>query len=404
MKKILFDFMYSPDSTPTTPEIAMEQPSPLEKLRDFNVAEKSKNLKELAAQGINKIKSFFERINIKNILRSFLKQEASSDTSTMDTSPHVSAENSVEDIQVLPETAVESVENPKVLKTLTSPESALMHSEILDYYRGTNGVQSYLAKKNIPKENMSIAENRILEHLSGRRIQEFKDSVANKLQTTELSKKEFAQFWAWRLKNPPKEKPLLIQTSTGIKISYDQFASDTAIEKFLENHISTLDDDFFEPIQDKTKSVEVSEKTIQDHIKTTADIENDITHAMEDVTSTDSTGSMQETSPEQLAYDIEKQSGGWVNNTMYEKVALIPAGEALYMLGSINAELKPSARKLLGEMRHLIDTTNTTQTFESLTQQILDTKNDNPPSEKTLKALSNIVNKLNKVAVLSEQK
>lgn len=399
--------MYSPDSTPptpTTPEVAMEQLSPLEKLRDFNVAEKSKNLKELAAQGIDKIKSFFGRINIKNTLRSFLKQEASSDTSTMNASPHVSAENSVEDIQALPETAVKSVEDHKVLKTLTSPESALMHSEILDYYRGTNSIRSYLTKKNIPKENMDVAENRILEHLSNKRIKEFKDSVADKLQTTELSEKEFAQFWAWRLKNPPKEKPLLVQTDTGIKISYDQFASDAAIEKFLENHISTLYDDFFEFPEDEATSVENFNETTQNHIKTTADIESDITHALKDTTSTDDTKGVQETSPEQLAYDIEKQSNGWVDNTMYEKVAFIPAGEALYMLGSINAELKPSARKLLGEMRHLIDSTDTNQTFESLTQQILDTKNDNPPSEKTLKALSNIVNKLNKVAALSEQK
>jgi len=115
------------------------------------------------------------------------------------------------------------------------------------------------------------------------------------------------------------------------------------------------------------------------------------------------TESASETSPEQLAYDIEKQSNGWVDSTMYEKVASIPAGEALYMLGSINAELKPYTRKLLSEMRHLLNSQDTNQTFESLIQHILDTKNDNPPSEKTMKVLSDIVNKLNKVAVLSEQ-
>ena len=247
---------------------------------------------------------------------------------------------------------------------------------------------------------MDIAINRVLTHLSKKRVQEFKDSVANKLKNTVLLKEEFAEFWAWRIANPPKEKPLLVHTNAGIEIKYDEFASDAALEKFLSNHISKLPNNLFDPSQNKPKINTNSEY----NIKTTADIEDAITRAiMENNVPTINTKNTSETSPEQLAYDIEKQSNGWVDSTMYKKIASIPAGEALYMLGSVNAELKPYTRKLLSEMRHLLNSQDTNQTFESLIQHILDTKNDNTPSEKTLKALSDIVNKLNKVAVLSEQ-
>lgn len=114
--------------------------------------------------------------------------------------------------------------------------------------------------------------------------------------------------------------------------------------------------------------------------------------------------SSKEQESDQLAYNIEKQSDGWVNNAMYEKVANIPAGEALYMLGSINAELKPSSRKLLSKMRNTLDTTQLGQTFDDLAKNIVDTTDNTESSEKILRALSDIVNKLNKVSVLSEQK
>lgn len=401
--------MHSPDSTSTisaTPETTAEQLSPLEKLRDFNANEKSKNFKELAIQGIDTVKSFFRHVNIKNALRSFFKKdsttETSHDTFTQDKAQNVSIKNSAQDPEKLQDTTTKSAEDYTVLKTLNGPGGTLMQSDISEYYRDNNmtSIHSYLIKKNIPKEKMDIAINRVLTHLSKKRVQEFKDSVANKLKNTILFKEEFAEFWAWRIANPPKEKPLLVRTNTEIKIKYDEFASDAALKKFLSNHISKLPDDFFDPLQNKSEMNTSSE----DNIKTTADIEDAITHVMmENNVPTIDTESASETSPEQLAYDIEKQSNGWVDSTMYEKVASIPAGEALYMLGSINAELKPYTRKLLSEMRHLLNSQDTNQTFESLIQHILDTKNDNPPSEKTMKALSDIVNKLNKVAVLSEQ-
>lgn len=70
--------MRSPELEPPvqpTPETIDEQLSPLEKLRDFNVAEKSKNLKELAVQGIDSVKSFFEHIKIKGALNSFFGEK-----------------------------------------------------------------------------------------------------------------------------------------------------------------------------------------------------------------------------------------------------------------------------------------------------------------------------------------
>lgn len=301
---------------------------------------------------------------------------------------------------------VESKEDYTVLKTLNNFESALMQSEISEYYREHNmaSIKAYLLKTKIPKEKMDDAIDQILTHLSKKRIDEFKNSISNKLKDTDLFKEEFAKFWAWRIANPPQEKPLLVRTDNGIEIKSDQFASEAAIEKFMSNHLSTLPDAFFNSLQNESKSKEMNPQELPANIKTTADIEADITHALAGDIHSTNTEILSKTSPEQLAYDIEKQSNGWVDSAMYEKIAHIPAGKALYMLGSINAELRPSARTLLSEMRHLINSQDTNQTFESLTQQILDTKNDNPPSEKTLRALSNLVNKLNKVAVLSEQK
>ncbi len=382
-------------STPlVSPESVAEQVSPLKKLHDFNVAEKSKNLKELATAGIDTVKSFFGRMDIKNTLRSFFKKDITSETS--DGTTGALAESG--------EQNAEPKENYTILRTLNNFESALMQSEISEYYRENNmaSINAYLLKAKIPKEKSREATDRILTHLSKKRIDEFKNSVSDKLQDTNLFKEEFAKFWAWRIANPPKEKPLLVRTDSGIKIKSDQFASEAAIEKFMSNHLSTLPDSFFDSLQDESGSKKMNPQELPINIKTTTDIEADITHALAEDTQPINT-IVSKTNPEQLAYDIEKQSNGWVDNTMYEKVAPIPAGEALYMLGSINAELKPSSRTLLSEMRHLINSQDADQTFESLTQQVLDTKNDNPPSEKTLRALSNIVNKLNKVAVLSGQ-
>ncbi len=393
--------MKSPEPTSITsniPESTIEQSSPLEALHNFNVAEKSKNLKELATAGIDTVKSFFKRINIKNTLQAFFKKDITQETlnKTRETSMEPAKQNTV----------VESKEDYTVLKTLNNFESTLMQSEISEYYREHNmaSIKAYLLKTKIPKEKMDDAIDQILTHLSKKRIDEFKNSISDKLKDADLFEEEFAKFWAWRIANPPQEKPLLVRTDAGIEIKSDQFASKTAIKKFMSNHLSTLHDSFFDSLQDKSESEAINPQELPTNIKTTADIEADITHALAEDTHPINTKTISETSPEQLAYDIEKQSNGWVDSTMYEKIAHIPAGEALYMLGSINAELKPSARTLLSEMRHLINSQDTDQTFESLTQQILDTKNDNPPSEKTLKALSNLVNKLNKVVVLSEQK
>ena len=301
-----------------------------------------------------------------------------------------------------PDTAPEApTQQYEVLATLDNIESTLMQSEISEYYRkhNINSIQSYLAKKGVPEKNMDTAVTRVLVHLSQKRIEEFKNSIADKLQNTALFNGEFGKFWAWRIANPPEEKPLLVRTDTGIKIKYDQFASKEAIEKFLSNHISTLPDDFFDSLDNDSIEKQASDTQLPENIKTTADID---TLAEEMLSPT--ARKISETDPQQLAYDIEQQSNGWITSAMYEKIAHIPANKALYMLGSINAELKPSARSLLSEMRHLLDPQNPEQTFEVLIQQILDTKDDNPPSEKTLKTLSNIVNKLNKITVLSKQK
>ncbi len=379
--------MYSPDNSPS--ETISERLTPIEQLQDFNTSEKSKNLKELATQGINTIKSFFNRINIKNTIHSFLQKnndtKISEHVSNQDKTP---INENAPDFQHNQET--NQVKDYIVLKTLDNIESTLMQSEISDYYHKTSkhNIHSFLHNKNVPKEKIDTATDAVLQQLSQKRIQEFKKSVTDKLKDTELSEKEFAKFWAWRIAHPPKEKPLLIRTSTGIKIKYDEFASDQAINDFLSNHISTLSEDFF------------------DGLKTSSDLEKDIEQALAPFSTKIDNQSQQsdQTDSKLLAYNIEKRSNGWVNASMYEKVANLPAGKALYMLGSINSELKPTTRKLLDKMRHLIDSQNTTQTFESLVQQILNKTNDNPPSEITLKALSDTVNKLNKVITLSKEK
>ncbi len=368
------------------PQSNTEQVVKLDKLHNFYTAEKSTNLKELAEAGIDTIKSFFKHTNIKNTLRSFLKKDVI--TRTTDEATEAPTESIRQDSEISHDVTTETKKDYTILKRLNNFESTLMQEEISEYYRQNHikSINAYIVKSRIPKEKMVEATDRILAHLSKKQLDKFKKTISNKLKNTDLFEEEFGKFWAWRIANPPKEKPLLVRTDTGIEIRSDQFASEAAIKKFMSNHLSTLPDSFFDSITNELDNNEIDSQE-PTTIKTSADIEEDITHALK-----------------QSTYSIEKQNDSWIDTAMYEKVAHIPAGKALYMLGSINSELKPSARAMLGKMRYMIDPQKTNQTFGSLIQQVLNTENNNLPSKNTLKTISHIINKLNKVASFSEQK
>ncbi len=385
--------MYSPEANffNSNSRETTEAESTLERISNFNVQDKRKSFKELAVFGIDKIKT-----TAKKLMNSFFKSNSTEESSDNITEQEITA--TTKSI----EATVEKTDT--VLTTMTTGNSEFIKSQILTYYQehDTNKIQTALLKQkpDMSPEDLITYTRYSLESLSEKPIRQFKEVITSQLLKYQSPKSSGVdnisniirvvdEFWEWRLNTLPPEDVLLIQTKTGTKIKYDEFASDEMIQEFLNNEISTLTDDFFVELKDT---------------KTTEDIESEISKITEEFANATVPSTESVTDSQQLSYDIEKVSSGWVNNAMYEKVANISAGEALYMLGSINAELKPSARELLSKMRRILNTQQNIQTFDNLARYIINNPNDDLFSEKTLKALSNIVNKLNKVAVLSEQK
>ncbi len=371
-----------------TAETTMEQTPYLERIRNFNAAEKANNLKELTAYGVDKIKSIFQRIDIKNALYSLLQKN--SDT----LAPSDASETTQKPQEMLNATENTTDTNQeKVLTELDASSATYLQAQILEYYREdahmTKAVQKKLSDRGIPQDQLSEKTLYLLDSFAKGSVEKFEDTITQQLENYGLTKDEVENYWQWRVQqtaNTPTEASF-VRTDSGDRIINNDFVTEKYINQYRATQVSSpVSEDFFHDLQ------------------TTEDIEDHITQAMEEFAPENTEESSKEQESDQLAYNIEKQSDGWVNNAMYEKVADIPAGEALYMLGSINAELKPSSRKLLSKMRNTLDTTQLGQTFDDLAKNIVDTTDNTESSEKILRALSDIVNKLNKVAVLSEQK
>lgn len=369
-----------------TTETTVEQVPYLERISNFNAAEKANNLKELAAHGFDKIKSIFQRIDIKNALHSLLQK--SSDTPTIsDTSE---ATQKSQEMPVTIENASDT-NTENVLTELDVSSPTYLQAQIFEYYTEDtnmkNAVQNKLSDRGIPEDQLPEKTLYLLDSFAKGSVNKFENTVAQQLEDYGLNKDEIENYWQWRVQqntDAPTETSF-VRTDNGDRIVTDDFVTEDYIAQYRTQQASPMSEDFLQNL-------------------TTKDIENHIDQVMDEFTSENIEEPAKEQESDQLAYNIEKQSDGWINNAMYETVAKIPAGEALYMLGSINAELKPSSRKLLSEMRNTLDTDQSSQTFDDLAKNIVNTATNTQSSEKTLRSLSDIVNKLNKVAVLSEQK
>jgi len=409
----------------TTPrvEASSERERLLEKIKTFNVQEKKDNLRELAKIGISTVKSFFQRIDFKNTFQSLRKNKSDTPPKPTTDTKNLSTENE----KIIDDSSAISTNTSKlqqeniiekdytVLREINDSSEGSLKFNIYHYYKEkhNNKITKY-AKQKILQKNMYLEKdsslnqeeqllreqeneqaftsekNRIIETLIQKRISDFQNSVDTKLRGAGLSLIERTAFLDWRVDHPPQEKTLLIHNEkNGIQIKNDAFASDDAIKQFLKYQAHTSSD----------KDV----ITTEDIEKQIADSFPSMTHAKNNTAAQDTKKTFyKDKTKEQLAYDIEKNSHGWVDHTMYDKVSDIPAKEAIHMIGSVNAELRPAGRAILSEMHYIAETK---ETFGDVIKYFLDHPPDDTESitQQKLHSLSNIVNKLNKVAIHMEQ-
>jgi hypothetical protein len=184
----------------------------LAEIHSFNVTEKGKIDNALAKKGLSHIKSFFNLTS-----------------------------NSSSDEQKYAST-IES--KTSILKELDARSGTFMESDIQTFYRDTytKSIQKSLEKRGVLEKNMGEALEQVIADIAKKYITDFKNKIKTALLDEGLSEKELAQFWQWRITNPPNSKPLLIQGKDKNYIQYDNFASKKAIEQFLLQNNSPTDD------------------------------------------------------------------------------------------------------------------------------------------------------------------
>lgn len=237
-------------------ETTVEQVPYLEKISNFNTAEKIANLKELAICGIDKVKSIFQRINIKEALQSLLQKN--SDTITpSDTSEAI--ENTTDTNQ------------EKVLTELDASSTTYLQAQILEYYRKdahmTEVVQKKLSDRGIPQDQLSEKTLYLLGSFAKGSVEKFEDTIAQQLEDYGLNKDEVENYWQWRVQhtaNTPT-KASFVRTNNGDRIINDDFVTAKYIAQYRATQVSSsINEEFFRDLQ------------------TTEDIEARITQALKE--------------------------------------------------------------------------------------------------------------------------
>jgi hypothetical protein len=131
----------------------------------------------------------------------------------------------------------------KASEQIDNPDANFIQSEISTYYINLykKQITQKLEEQNVPKDEVPHMTQTLLERLApdfdkkaSKAINDFKQDVFIKLFDAGIPEEEFANFWQWRIQNPPATSPKLIHTKTGDKVHYDDFTSLEAIEKFLD--------------------------------------------------------------------------------------------------------------------------------------------------------------------------
>ncbi len=400
----------------TIPQLeTRESESVLSQIHEFNVQEKSKNLKDLAANGIDKMKSIFQRLNIKKAIKSFFKKEDENEFEPIDNNNEDISESKIE----LNE-KIEQEVGPKVLLEFDTLNISSIKSDIYTYYKEnhTGNIRKAIVAKypEIPQNKIDIAVNRAITQLSEKPVKEFKSKIATQLEAHDIFKEDFAKFWQWRLKNlPPTAHAKFVHTDTGNKLQYENFISDAVVSKFLDQHTSTLPDEFFDEIDEKDQSIHQPIKTpeptptaLEDlegvdnlddlgnrPVYTSEDIDNVFTKELNEFTQSDPT-----LTEADFINTLTNQSNGWINTQMYDNISNISTKDALIMLGNINSELKPFTRTALSDMHNTMS--DETIPFGTFLHNYL--TNDSIFSKKDIHIASDIITKLDKTVTLSKQK
>ena len=395
--------MENPLATIESANTSLEhQEASLEKIQTFNAREKINNVKKFAELGIKKVQKYSRHI-INTLYSSIHKSDTNSKTvkpEELDQSTKTipKPEPIIKSQKILEQT---TEKKQSVLKELDETSVGSMKFNIHEYYKEnhtnkiTKRAQERLKKRDQQKkiDNPNSTENLLSEEeyqqtvtteaskmigvMAQKHITDFENQVDAQLKTFSFSLVDIADFWEWRKENPPQEKATLVHNSTqGIHIEHDTFVNDDAVQQFLSSRedISTPDEIFI-----TTKEIE---KRIEDSFLP-ANLEIS-------PNSIDSSA----VTKEQIAYDIEKSSSGWVDHKTYENVSDISAKRAIQMLGSINAELEPRDRKTLSELHY---TPKKLETFGDMVEYTLDNTSDKD-TQKKLSSLSRLITKLNKVA------
>jgi len=353
----------------------------LEQIHNFNVGEKQNALKELAKNGIDKVKSFFSRTRLKKALLSVFGKNKYDDTIT---EPNEEVEKSsvlnADDKSFVEEQKVENVnkeeEEEEILKEFDSLSLGSIKADVLSYYRNNHldRVREIILTKypDISEDKLDIATERALNKLTEKNIMQFKDEISEKLQKHGINEKD---FWQWRFKNPPQNaKAQLVRDGKTIKLKYTNFISDREIDRFLQQHVSTLGGDFFNEMRRDVNNIYTSEeidKAFDEELgefiqKDDIDIE--------------------------LISKIGEYSNGWVDAKMVEGISNLPVKEALRLLGNINEELKPKTREMLDKYYTTVDN-DTRSMGQFLRDEFAKTDED---LKQNIGAISDLVAKLNK--------
>jgi hypothetical protein len=366
---------------------------PSKRIHEFNEQEKTRTLQELTRNGIQKIKSIFQQFNIKESLQSFFNKTQS--TSSQETKQQPTL-NSTQ----ISEKTIESKDSPIILKEFNSTDLSSIRADIYTYYKEnhTNRIYKAITSKypDIPSDKKTKALERALSQLSQKPITNFQTEIATQLKSHGIAEADFPRFWQWRQKNLPENiQAKFIYTKTGNKLQFDNFISEEVINKFLDQHISTLSENFFNELEKKSQISETSniQETSSD-VYTSEDIENVFNKELnefEQYIPNENTNT--------LTNIIKEQSNGWIDSQSYENIATIPTNDAFKLLGSINSELKPATRQKLFEMKQTIS--NDTIPFGTFLNDYFITTDN--LSKKDISIVSDIITKLNKTIILSKE-